>query len=676
MAKRSLFGNLFNENGAIQAVVDGMAIGLGGPDRRKEAMVESEKRRKEQMAAVAEGDRLSREHAKARAEAIKNIPPGEVSVDLPPIENDIAALLGMPQNTENMALPGENVARGQSSANAKPDSLFGGELAMALPTPPPEKTPIEQADDYLREMKSAPLSMGGQQKLIRLRQIRDRANSPDLLPQQQEELMNQFFQEQERLRVEDEIEQPPTIESESAMRVQQAPNGMQTIMQPDGRIDVKDPTTKAELKQIELQAKQQEFGIQQKTQISQMREQRRAEQMQVRQQEMAKQREVEAKVAEEKATRFKDHWSKSIEKVPMSARYEESRKELEAQYKSLNPKLPMRKFSPAEIRALAESKIAMDFMATERFADGPMSKPTVTPKDRIKKMAKESPEEFNQEIDILMDELSTRPEFAENPPTRADAIREMVKRTPESLESEIDEVLGGGSGWSGGDELPSIPAAPSSADMFVDGQDMQEPEGFLKGLFQKFQPPAQAERASEDSIESPSDMPLEAPALPDNPSIADLVRADAGLPPKPQAPKPEASKPEAAKESSPIQEAESLLADRIGEPVVFSDIVDDETIEYFKESGSKNPIEDAAKEITKALRTGAQNINLMSRMERDGAKRAFPMVAEDTDAALEKAGVRPGEIYRDGTGNLKEREVVKPKPKAKPKNPRVAARHS
>jgi hypothetical protein len=634
MAKRSLFGNLFNENGLIQAAIDGAAIGLGGPDRRKEAMVEAEKRRKEQMAAVEAGDKASREAAKARATAAQNTPPPMVNPDLPTIDNDLAALLGMPQNTENMPVEGENVAGVQSLASANNPSLFGDtavnpEGAMQLPTPPPD--PLEQADSYLRELKGAPLSMEGQQKLIRLRQIRERADSPELLPSQQAELMDQFFQEQERLKVEDDIEQPPTVESETALRVQQAPNGMQTIMQPDGRIDVKDPTTKAELKQIELQAKAQEAEIQQKTQISQMREQRRAEQMQVRQQEMAEKKKAEARVAEEKATRFKDHWSKAIEKVPMSTRYEEARKELEAQFKSLNPKLPMRKFSPAEIRALAESKIAMDFMANERFAEAPMSSPKLSPVDRLKQLAKEDPDEFNNQVQMVMDENEGM--------TRAAAIKELAKRTPESLEAEIDSVFAMEDGPST-DPAGQAGFGPSGLDMFANGQDMQKPEGFLKGLFQRQAAPAQE--------------PAPEPVAPEPPSPSDVQ-----APPNPL-----------RGETAPIQEVESLLSDRIGSPVKFADVVDTETLDYLKESGSKNPIEDAAVEITKALRTGAENINLMSTMEREGAKYAFPLATDDSDEALDKLGVKPGEIYRDGFGNLKEREV-KTKPKTEPKRRRL-----
>lgn len=681
MAKqRSLFGNLFNEAGPIQAVIDGMAIGLGGPDRRKEAMVEAEKRRNEQQRAVEAGE-------KARLAAIKNTPPAEVPVEMPEVDSQLAELLKLNgQNAGNAVIPGAtdpNVATSQGLASANIPSLFGDTTALRdpaaigpIPTSPPLRTPVEQAGDYLREVKSAPLNPEGQKKLIRLKQIHERANSPELLPHQQKELMDQFFQEKERLAIEDDIEQPPTVESETQLRVKEAPNGMQTIMQPDGRIDVKDPTTKAELKQIELQAKAQDAEIQQRTQIQQMREQRRAEQMQVRQQEMAKQREVEAKVAEERATKFKEHWTKAIEKVPMSTRYEEARKELEAQYKSLNPKLPMRKFSPSEIRALAESKIAIDFSANERFADEPMKKAVKSPEDRIREMIRTDPDGFKESFEMKREELAASGEE----PSREAVFAALMADTPESLEQEFESFLS----QSNRPSTEAVPQ-PSGADMFVSGQDMLAPQGFLKGLFQKQS--AQPQPASEDTVEPPSDAQPDAPVnplrtgqeevtlakVPDQPDELALDIASKFQMDPSQVTEEDRSRElkdrfdnnsrqllqgavmKIRDQSPVIQSVEAALAKKLGQDVDFGSIIDPDAVGHFHKQGSKSPIEDAAAAIQKSIESGTVNINLLSTMQRDTAKRRYPLIESDKSEAYEK--LPDGARYRTPTGDLMKKPV-------------------
>lgn len=528
-------------------------------------------------------------------------------------------------------------------------TLLGGPGGQA-PEPPPD--PIEEARGYISEYKQAPLDMEGKQKVMRLGKLIDAAQDPTLRPSAKAELLTQFQQERDRLRLEDHIQQPPTIESEAQTRVITDEGGMQTILQPDGRIDTKDPTTKAELERLKMLQKDQDSRTHAQELQIQAREQRRAERSKVADEQRKAKQEAEQKASEERAERYRQHYEEALKKKPMSDRYEDARKALESQYKRLNPDRPARRFRPDEIANYAMSRINIDFKAKEKAAhpgDPMASKRKLSPAESLQQRLNEDPEGFREEMEDvrqrLLTDLSRDPD---KPITNAEIFQVMVSETPEALQEDLQQFMSTAGRPStaerGPTTFPPPEPEPDLLDVFADARqpteaDMPMVRSFFKQRQQQQpgQPPV-----SEDDIASPSDLPP-----------SDLPPADmpADVPTLP---------PEVA-ESKPIQEVEKLLTDREGQPVSFANVVDPETLGYFAEQGSKNPIQDAAKAVTKAIRTGAQNINLMPTMERRGAKLAFPLVTDESDKGLDQAGVRPGEIYRDPLGNLKEREAPKGK---------------
>lgn len=679
MAKRkSLFGGLGAALGTpAKSFVEGMAHGAGVIDlkererfARATAQREKEQRRSEQQRAFELGE-------KARLEALKNQLPPEVPIDMGQ-NADVDAYLGKQPEADPQQPAVESPEESQQPEAPKLFEDDGG-------YPPPVDLEREVAG-YVDQFENAPLNPEGQTGLIRLKQYADQIQSDDYLPEQKQELLEQFYKERDRLRLESKIQPPPSVASESLTRVTQAPNGMQTILQPDGRIDTKDPTTKAEIEQLRLQHAEKQAQQQQQTKIQEMRsqkmQQRRETETQARAERQAKEQEQQKKTMEDRNRRLSEHMAKALKEKPMSARYAEAKKELEAAYKAANPKLPMKQFTPAQIQNFVENRMKMDFMAEDRLLNPTIQepKPKVTPEQRIREMIDTDPAAFNESVKEKLEELRM-----ENPDaTRADAIKALMLETPEALKAEFESVVFGGPQDTNGTNLTGTLATTMP--------------GFVGGMFGQGQSGmdmmADGQLATLDQVaNSPLGRMFGAhgqQAIPENPLRIDPERLRQQIAKENEIDPSQVSDDEVGQrasamiterknqalrttidqsrpKSAAIKKAESLLTDRQGKPLSLADILDADTIEAIQQSGSENPIDDAAKAIIKAIETDGRNVLLYPPMKRESAMRAFPLVFDESDKGLDRAGVLVGQFFRDPFGTIKERYAdEKPKPKGKP----------
>lgn len=673
MAKRrSLFGGINAALGnPIEGFIQGMAHGAGVIDMK-------ERERFARTTAQRDKEQRRAEQQKAYETAMKNQPPAEVPIDMGD-SSEADAYLGK-QPEQQQEKPAE------VPEQQEPPKLFEDDGDY----PPPVDIEQEVAG-YVDQFENVPLNPEGQTGLIRLKQFADQIQSDDYLPEQKQELLDQFYKERDRLRLESKVQPPPSVESESLTRVTQAPNGMQTILQPDGRIDTKDPTTKAELEQLRLQHAEKQAQQQQQTKIQEMRsqqmQQRKEADAQARAERQAKEQEQQQKTMEDRNRRLQEHMAKSLKEKPMSARYAEAKKELEAAYKAANPKLPMKQFTPAQIQNFVENRMKMDFMAEDKLLNATYTepKPKVTPEQRIREMIDNDPAAFNESVKDKLEELRM-----DNPEaSRADAIKALMLETPEALKAEFESVVFGTPQDTNGTNLTgrlatSMPGlvgrmfgqGQSGADMMADGhmatpdEVANSPLGRLFGAHGQQPIPDNPLRMDPERLRQQIAKEFEV----DPSEVSDEEvgqRAHAMITEqKNQALRTTIDQSRPKSES--IKKAEGLLTDRQGKPLSLADVLDADTVEAIQQSGSENPLDDAAKAISKAIETDGRNILLYPPMKRESAKRAFPLVFDESEEGLDRAGVLVGQAFRDPYGTIKERYAddepaakAKDKPKSK-----------
>lgn len=672
MAKRKNLLGMGGLSDAADNFVIGMAKKMGIYDADKIAAAEQarqDKMRAEQQRAFEAGmrdaDRARREGSAIvpteNRVAVPGMPPEQAGQTLSPEQQALQALAAQAQAAQAGVPPDalSDPAGIQSLLGLDPPNMEAGQDATDYGGfPAPIMSAPQRAAEYVTQFEGVPLSPEGQKDLLRLKQYVNQMQSGDLMPNQVEELAQQFEKEKLKTNLESKVETPPTVESEASTRVAEGPSGMQTIMQPDGRLDTKDPTTKAQIKEMEIAAQERQSQLQAEQQARQQAEQERThiseirmKARQERQQKMAeyaqREREVRAKEAEERTARQREYTAAQLEKKDWGKRYEEASKELSAKHKELNPKLPARQFTQQEIAAYAQWKMHQGFLR-EDAAKNPSvlsRQPKLSPEARLKQMQREDPAGFNQMVTDKLDELNA--EFAASDagrsgeipgPSRADAIRSLLAETPEAVEAELEAVLGGGA--------PEPPARTLS-DVFAEGRPAtpEEAAPILQRLFAPVQQPAQ------QSAPAPHN-PLRDEPLPDGPApITEDVFDVTG--PSPDELRqslanefgitPEEVEPELVQQatqqaytqafndklvgtlanirtdSKPIQEAEAALKESLGRDVDLGAIIDPSVLKRLTdESGdTRKSIEELAGQIAKATKEGRPNLNTASRMVKD-----------------------------------------------------------
>lgn len=325
-------------------------------------------------------------------------------------------------------------AKNQAELEAKqlvPGSVpaIAGAAGGLFPGLEPDPLPPSPAD-VQSELKQNEYNPEGQKKLIHLGKIADAINSNDLRPPQQMELVNTYFNELEKSRIEDDKIVIPTMDEAIAENVQESPNGMVMIRNPnDGSWEHRDNTSKRE--ELESQERIAKFNAR-----SQEISQERQEQFQEKQ---VKQ-EADTAAAADKSKARQDFSKRTLEKKPWDQWLGDARKDLVQRYKDKNagrkvqPWMPTPEQVEDEASWLYDQAFEKEYSKTQP-APGVVRKP-IEPVDSLNKFAEDEPEEYMKQFGAMrtkMEEEQEQPKDGSKPPPVSDEVvfLELSKTRPE-----------------------------------------------------------------------------------------------------------------------------------------------------------------------------------------------------------------------------------------------------